>query len=115
MISIREIADDKTTISSTRWAFAVVIYFDIVVIALTLIAGLVGHFVPGLKEIEGSFYGSVAALLGVLTTIIGTTKALQGFETHSKKDREFPKGFERAERDERSERSDRAERFEIDR
>lgn len=115
MISIREIADDKTTISSTRWAFAVVVYFDITVIALTLIAGLVGHFVPGLKEIEGSFYGSVAALLGVLTTIIGTTKALQGFETHSKRDREFPKRDERFERAERAEKIERLEKVEMDR
>ena len=35
--TIRDLADDNTTISSTRWAFATVILFDIVVIALSLL------------------------------------------------------------------------------
>ena len=85
-ITIREIADDKTTISSTRWAFALTVKFDAVVIFVTLAAGLVGHFVG--KPLDGSFYGSVTLLLGVLTTVTGTAKALQGFEPHSKSDDE---------------------------
>ena len=91
MITIREIADDKTTISSTRWAFALTVKVDIVVICITLLAGLVSHFVPGAKTIDSSFYGSVALLLGVLTTVTGTAKALQGFEPHSKSDDEVLK------------------------
>ena len=78
MISIREIADDKTTISSTRWAFSLVVYVDVIVVLLTVLAGIVGHFIG--KPLDGNFYGSVAMLLGVITGIIGTNKALQGFE-----------------------------------
>lgn len=89
MITIREISDDKTTISSTRWAFALSIYFDAVVIALAIAAGLVSHFVPGIEDLDSSFYGSVAMLLGVLTGVTGTAKALQGFEPRSKSDDEF--------------------------
>ena len=79
-ITIREIADDTTTISSTRWAFASVIKVDIAIVVLTLLAGLVAHFVPGVVEIPNSFYGHVALLLGILTGIITTSKTLQGFE-----------------------------------
>lgn len=79
MISIREIADDNTTISSTRWAFSLVVYVDIIVVLFTVLAGVIGHFIG--KPLDGNFYGSVAMLLGVITGIIGTNKALQGFET----------------------------------
>lgn len=88
MITIREIADDNTTVSSTRWAFALSIYFDALIIFLTIASGLICHFVPGLEDLDSSFYGSVAMLLGVLTGVTGTAKALQGFEPHSKSDEE---------------------------
>jgi len=78
-ISIREIADDNTTISSTRWAFASVVYADVLIVAGTIISGIVGHFLG--KPLPGEFYGSVALLLGVITGIIGVNKGLQGFET----------------------------------
>lgn len=65
------------------------IKFDAAVIFATLTAGLVGHFTG--KPLDGSFYGSVALLLGVLTTVTGTAKALQGFEPHSKSDDEVLK------------------------
>ncbi len=91
MITIREIADDRTTISSTRWAFALTVKVDVIVICLTLLAGLVSHFIPRAKTLDSSFYGSVALLLGVLTTATGTAKALQGFEPHSKSDDEVLK------------------------
>lgn len=79
MITIREIADDNTSISSTRWAFASVVKFDIVVIAVTIIAYIVAHFVG--KPFDTNLISGVAVLLGVLTGIITTSKALQGFET----------------------------------
>lgn len=85
MISIREIADDKTSISSTRWAFASVIKFDIVMISLSVAAYLIGHFIG--KPIDGSFFGYVATLLGTLTAIVTTSKSLQGFETKKENDK----------------------------
>lgn len=78
MISIREIADDKTTISSTRWAFATVIKFDVVVIAITLIAYIVGHFIG--KPFDSGLVSAVAILLGILTTLTTTSKVLQNSE-----------------------------------
>lgn len=79
MITLREISDDSSTISSTRWAFATVIKFDISIIVITIAAYLVGHFIG--RPVDGSFFGYVATLLGVLTGIVTTSKALQGFET----------------------------------
>lgn len=84
-ISIREIADDKTTISSTRWAFATVVKVDIVIIVIVLLAALVAHFFPGVDDFDNSFFGSVAGLLGVITTLVTTGKVLQGFEPHDVK------------------------------
>ena len=87
-ISLREISDDRTSISSTRWAFASVIKFDIIVIFLIVVSGLLSHFIPTIDDLSGSFYGSVTALLGVLTGLVSTTKAMQGFETKKDKDEE---------------------------
>lgn len=87
-ISLREISDDRTSISSTRWAFASVIKFDIVVIFLMVVSGLLSHFIPTIDDLSGSFYGSVTALLGVLTGLVSTTKAMQGFETKKDKNEE---------------------------
>ena len=87
-ISLREISDDRTSISSTRWAFTSVIQFDIIVIFLIVVSGLLSHFIPTIDDLSGSFYGSVTALLGVLTGLVSTTKAMQGFETKKDKDEE---------------------------
>ena len=48
-------------------------------------SGLIGHFIG--KPLDSSFYGSSATLLGILTTIIATSKSLQGFEP--KKDKKY--------------------------
>lgn len=82
MVTLKDIADDRTTISSTRWGFALTLIVDVIVINIVIIAGLVGHF-SGLP-IPDTFYKSVALLLGVLTGVSGTTKALQGFEPQHK-------------------------------
>lgn len=87
-ISIREIADDRTTISSTRWAFASIVKFDILVIFIVIVVGLVAHFLG--KDLGSDFYGSVAMLLGILTGFVSTTKALQGFETKKDKKNSEP-------------------------
>lgn len=81
--TIRELADDKTTISSTRWAFATVILFDIVVIALSLIAYLVCH-IAGIP-LPLDIFDKEVILLGVLTAMVATTKGLQGFEPKTDK------------------------------
>jgi hypothetical protein len=83
MISIREIADNNSSISSTRWAFASIIKVDILCVFLIIVCGLIGHFIN--KPLEPSFYASCATLLGVLTTIITTSKSLQGFEPKKEK------------------------------
>lgn len=81
MISIRDLADDNTTISSTRWAFATVILFDIVVIALSLLVFVVSHFIG--KPIDLGFFDKEVVLLGILTAMVATTKGLMGFEPHN--------------------------------
>ena len=83
MVTTREIADNNSSISSTRWAFALVIKFDIAVIFGTIVAGLVGHFIG--KPLDNGFYGSVSMLLGILTGLAAGTKALQGFEPNKDK------------------------------
>lgn len=83
MITIREIADDETTISSTRWAFAAVIKFDIVAIAVSVLSIIVGHFID--KPFDETTIKGIALLIGVLTTITGGSKIMQGFETKKEK------------------------------
>lgn len=86
MISIREISDDNSSISSTRWAFATVITFDMIVIVASVIVFCLFHFLK--KPLDNSFFYAIATLLGVLTTLVATPKALQGFEP--KKDDKKP-------------------------
>lgn len=81
--TIRKLADDNTTLSSTRWAFATVILFDIIVIALSLIVFVISHFIG--KPIDLGFFDKEVVLLGVLTAMVATTKGLQGFEPKDKK------------------------------
>jgi hypothetical protein len=83
MITIREISDDKTTISSTRWAFAMVIIFDIIVISAVIAASLIFHFLG--KPLDNGFYGSVSLLLGIPTGLATGAKALQGWEPNKDK------------------------------
>ena len=86
MVTLKDIADDKTTISSTRWGFALTLIVDVVVICIVVVAGLVGHFM--MMPISETFYKSVALLLGVLTGITGTAKMAQGFEPYKDKDKD---------------------------
>ena len=86
MISIREIADNNSSISSTRWAFTIVIIFDMVMIVASIIVFCLFHFLK--RPLDNSFFYAVATLLGVLTTLVVTPKTLQGFEP--KKDDKKP-------------------------
>lgn len=85
MISLREIADNNTSISSTRWAFAKVINFDIIVIAIAIVAFVICHLTG--RPMNDSFFYAVGTLLGILTTLVATPKALQGFEPKGNKDK----------------------------
>lgn len=89
MISIREIADLNTKISSTRWAFAIIIIFDMIMIASSVVAFVVCHLLG--KTIDESFLYAVATILGAVTGITGTAKALQGFENGHEKIEESTK------------------------
>lgn len=86
MITIREIADANTSISSTRWAFAAVVKADIAIVTLTLIAGLAGHFIG--KPLDSKVYDYVAKAVGLLTGILTLAKAAQGFEPKREKEGE---------------------------
>lgn len=81
MVSIRELADDKSSLSSTRWAFVATIVFDIIIISISVISYIVAHFIG--KPFDSNLMSGVAVLLGVLTGIVTTSKSLQGFETKS--------------------------------
>jgi hypothetical protein len=81
MITLREIADNDTHISSTRWAFALVIIFDIIMITFLGVTGVIAHFIG--KAFDTAFYTSMSLLLGIPTGIVTTAKSLQGFEKHS--------------------------------
>lgn len=80
--TIRKLADNDTTLSSTRWAFATVVLFDIIVISLSLIVFVISHFIG--IPIALAFFDKEAILLGVLTALVATTKGLQGFEPKEK-------------------------------
>lgn len=80
MITLREIADNETHISSTRWAFALVVIFDIVIISATIISYIVAHFLG--KPFDSNFVSGVVLLLGIPTGIVTAAKSLQGFERH---------------------------------
>jgi hypothetical protein len=82
MISIREIADVKTDISSTRWAFAAIVKADIAIVSITLVAAIAGHFLG--KPLDSKIYDYVAKAVGLLTGILTLAKAAQGFEPKKK-------------------------------
>lgn len=77
-MKIKEIADNNSSISSTRWAFVSVIKFDMIIISVTLGIFALFHLID--KPLDNSFFYAVATLLGILTTLVATPKALQGFE-----------------------------------
>lgn len=83
MISKRELVDDKTTISTTRWAYVSIVTFAIVSVVLVLVSYVVCSLVD--KPLPEGFLGGAAALIAIPMGIITTSKALQGFEPHKDK------------------------------
>lgn len=90
-ISLREISDNNSSISSTRWAFGTIVIFDIAIIFLSVVSYMVAHFIG--KPFDSDFIHEVVLLLGIPTGIITTSKALQGFETN-RGDKEHEGTFE---------------------
>lgn len=82
MISIKELASNNNDISSTRWAFVNIIRFDIVAASVVILSSIVGHFVG--KPLPKETIDGTALLIGTITTIIGGSKVLQGFERNEK-------------------------------
>ena len=84
MVTLREISDNNSTISSTRWGFAIVIKFDIFMILLSVVAYIVCLLLN--KPLGSELFNGVSVLLGILTGLVTTTKTLQGFEPHNKEE-----------------------------
>ena len=82
MSSITDLASNNHDISTTRWALCSIVRLYIIASSVLIIASLVGHFIgkPIPKEaIEGSIF-----LIGTITTVIGGSKIMQGFEKNEK-------------------------------
>lgn len=82
MIAMKDIADDNSAISSTRWAFAAVVRADIALVSLTLLAGIFGHFYG--NPLDKGLFDYVLKAVGTLTGILTLAKAAQGFEPRKK-------------------------------
>lgn len=78
MIKTKDLIDDETSISSTRWAFVTIIKFDIFMIVTSIFVFCLFHLLN--KPLDTSFFYAIGTLLGVLTTLVVAPKALQGFE-----------------------------------
>ena len=87
MTSTKDLIDDKTTISSTRWAFVTIIKFDIFMIVASVFIFCLFH-IKG-NPLDTSFFYAVGTLLGVLTTLVVAPKALQGFEPKEEGEKEI--------------------------
>lgn len=94
MINIKDLIDNKTSYSTTRWAFVVCVRTVVIIAFITIITWIILSILG--KPTEGLFGGS-ATLCGVIIGIISTTKALQGFE--SKKDKPIEDNKENKEED----------------
>ena len=78
-LTFRELVDHSSNVSSTRWAFASVVILDISLVVVAFIVSLVLHIIG--KPLDNSFYSNFATLLGIVTSLVTTSKILQGFET----------------------------------
>lgn len=74
----KELSDDNTSYSTTRYAFVTIIKFDIIVISLSILSFIICHLVG--KPLDNSFFINISTLLGIPTALITIGKSLQGFE-----------------------------------
>ena len=77
MIKTENLIDDKTSYSTTRWAFVVAMKFAIGIAVASFVAFIVFRILK--IDTEGLFSG-VATVSGVVVGLATTAKALQGFE-----------------------------------
>ena len=77
-ITLREISSSNTDISSTRWALAVIVLFDVIIIGISIIASIIAHFMG--KPFDEGLFGGISLLLGIPTALITGAKITQGFE-----------------------------------
>ena len=77
-MKIKDLIDNKTCYSTTRWAFVVAMIFAIIIISLSFVA-FVAFKIVGI-ETDGLFSG-VSTVLGIVVGLATAAKALQGFET----------------------------------
>lgn len=82
-MNIRELSDDNTNYSTTRYGFVTILRFDIIMIILTFVAFLVCHLIG--KPLDDNIFKSLALILGIPTALITTSKSLQGFEPNKDK------------------------------
>lgn len=78
MISLKDLIDDKTPYSTTRWAFVVILRFAIIMIILAYVT-FITFRILGI-DTDGLVSG-VSSMLGIVVGLATTAKALQGFET----------------------------------
>lgn len=78
MLKIKDLIDNKSSYSTTRWAFVVAMIFA-VIMAVVSFATFVVFRVLGI-DTEGLFSG-VSTVVGLVVGLATTAKCLQGFES----------------------------------
>ena len=77
MINTKDLIDNNTSYSTTRWAFVVAMRFAIIMSILSFAAFITFRVLK--IDTEGLFSG-VSTVLGIVVGLATTAKALQGFE-----------------------------------
>lgn len=84
-MNLRELVDDKTSYSTTRWAFVVCTRVAIALAFLVIGAVIAGTIFN--KPMPDGLLGGAAAIIGVLAGIPTVAKTAQGFETKRTEDK----------------------------
>lgn len=77
MINTKDLIDNNTSYSTTRWAFVAAMKFAIIMSALSFAAFIAFRLLK--IDTDGLFSG-VSTVLGIVVGLATTAKALQGFE-----------------------------------
>ena len=79
---IRELSDNKNNISSTRWAFCLIVKFAMYSIIGVLLSYVICHIIG--KPLDEEFLSNASKLISIPVGIIAICKGAQGFEQHKK-------------------------------